>query len=436
MTSATPCLDENVLQAFALGEPLVEERDRIEAHLDGCAGCRQAASVAIAESAAPLKNILAGSQRVLAQKYRIDRVIGAGGMGWVVQATHLKLKQRYAIKFLAPERAHDKSAVGRLLKEARAAAQLSSPHVCRVFDVAEAEGTPYLVMEFLEGEDLEKHLERTGPLPAPEATRLVLQVLEGLKEAHRKGLVHRDLKPSNLFVTRAPDGTLGLKILDFGIVKELAATDGDLSQTSPKALVGSPRYMAPEQLKPGAPVDARTDIWGLGCCLFQMLTGKPPFDGASAIELATQIQRAEIPHITRASRALNGLVRRCLRSNPNERFDSAEAVSRALGALRPKKRRTALLIAGLAMGLGGVALVTLYRSQQKIPETSPALLAPNHPVELPTRAEISPVAAPAAAPTEPARPVATEQTPLKAKGPATKRRVAAPTEDDLLKSRE
>jgi len=189
----------------------------------------QAASVSVGE--------------ILAGKYRIDRVLGAGGMGVVVAAHHLQLDERVAIKFLLPEMLAQQDAVMRFSREARAAVKIKSEHVARVTDVGTLEtGAPYMVMEYLEGIDLAE-LVRRGPLPITQAVDFVLQACEAIAEAHALGIVHRDLKPANLFLATLPGGVQSVKVLDFGISKltGLSASGGQDSATRTKALMGSLR---------------------------------------------------------------------------------------------------------------------------------------------------------------------------------------------------
>ena len=227
---------------------------------------------------------------VLAGKYRVERVLGSGGMGVVVAAMHLTLQERVALKFLLPEGAKKEETVTRFLREARAAAKIKSEHVARVSDVGTLEsGAPYLVMEYLDGSDLSALLRRDGPLPPRDAVEYVLQACEALAEAHAVGIVHRDLKPANLFLARHAGGAPRIKVLDFGISK-LTARDpsmppDDPSMTRTRAWLGSPLYMSPEQMRSARDVDTRTDIWALGVILYELLSGKPPFDGETFPEL-------------------------------------------------------------------------------------------------------------------------------------------------------
>jgi eukaryotic-like serine/threonine-protein kinase len=200
---------------------------------------------------------------VLAGKYRVDRVLGAGGMGAVVAAYHMQLETKVALKFLLPAMLANEDAVTRFAREARAAVKITNEHVARVLDVGTLEsGAPYIVMEYLDGTDLAGWLRQRGPLPIEEAIDFVLQAGEALAEAHALGIVHRDLKPANLFYIRSADGRPTIKVLDFGISKvtNLSASASNLVRTQTATLMGSPFYMSPEQMEATHAVDARTDI--------------------------------------------------------------------------------------------------------------------------------------------------------------------------------
>ncbi|MBM4363359.1 MAG: serine/threonine protein kinase, partial [Deltaproteobacteria bacterium] len=229
---------------------------------------------------------------VLAGKYRVERVLGQGGMGVVVQAMHLQLEERVAVKFLLPEYAVHAEASTRFLREARAAVKIKSEHVARVIDVGTLEsGAPYMVMEYLAGRDLADVLEQRGPLPVEEVVEYVLQACEALAEAHALGIVHRDLKPANLFLTKRADGSAQVKVLDFGISKAGVSSDSgaDQSLTKTSAMMGSPLYMSPEQMRSARSVDARSDLWSLGAILFELMAGRPPFSGESLPELLARV---------------------------------------------------------------------------------------------------------------------------------------------------
>ncbi|MDB4934260.1 MAG: Protein kinase [Labilithrix sp.] len=276
---------------------------------------------------------------IIRAKYRVERVLGEGGMGVVLLATHLKLEQRVALKVLLPsveKRAHVQA---RFAREARAAAKLRNEHVVRVLDVDETEdGVPFLVMEFLVGSDLDAVLLREGPLEPERAADYVLQACEGVAEAHAAGIVHRDLKPSNLFVAKTEDGGEVVKVLDFGIAKALESND-DLSLTATSGVVGSPLYMSPEQLKGSRDVDARTDVWSLGVVLYQLVSAKLPFEATSATALAAVIASEAAVPLAKVRPGLPAAyleaVDRCLRKDASQRFESVVELARALATLAP-----------------------------------------------------------------------------------------------------
>jgi eukaryotic-like serine/threonine-protein kinase len=220
---------------------------------------------------------------VIGGKYEVERVLGSGGMGVVLAARHIELRQRVAIKLMRTTGAEDPTAVTRFLREARAAVALSSDHATKVLDVGTLpSGAPYMVMEYLAGVDLAEVLSRGGPMAIADAVDAVLQACEALAEAHGRGIVHRDLKPSNLFVTRRIDGAAFVKVLDFGISKNTGPSgpiDESGSLTDTGLTMGSPGYMSPEQVRNAKTVDARSDIWSLGVILYQTLTGISPFVG-------------------------------------------------------------------------------------------------------------------------------------------------------------
>lgn len=273
-------------------------------------------------------------------RYRVDSVLGEGGMGVVCAATHVALDQKVAIKFLLPEALEHRQAVARFEREARVSASMTSEHVVRVTDVGTLEtGAPYFVMEFLEGEDLAQRLRRTGPLDPRAAVALMSQACEGLVEAHAKGLVHRDIKPSNLFLAKRAAGKAVLKVIDFGIAKADATTEGgghELTRTS--EIMGSPKYMSPEQLRDTKNVDARSDIWSLGASFFECLTGVPPFTGETITDLVVKIaiEPPLDPLTVRPdlSKGLVTILMRCLAKKPADRFASASDLIDALEALR------------------------------------------------------------------------------------------------------
>ncbi len=217
--------------------------------------------------------------QVLVGKYRVDKILGKGGMGVVVSAMHLQLQERVALKFLLPSVGRSEEFTARFLREAKVSAKLRNEHAVKVSDVGVLDnGAPYMVMEYLEGKDLNKILRHEAPLEVARALDYIIQACEGLAEAHAIGVVHRDLKPSNLFVTRRRDGTDLVKVLDFGISKAHLLDSADMDDlTAAGTMMGSPKYMSPEQLTDTARVDERADVWSLAVMLYEMLTGTPPF---------------------------------------------------------------------------------------------------------------------------------------------------------------
>jgi serine/threonine protein kinase len=286
--------------------------------------------------------------QVIADKYRVERVLGEGGMGYVVAAHHLKLDQLVALKFLKPEALKHAHVVQRFAREARAAAKIRGEHVARVIDVGDLpNGAPYIVMEYLDGEDLGQRLQQRGPLPVDEAVGYLLQACEALAEAHAAGVVHRDLKPPNLFLARTAGRIPTLKVLDFGISKALDETsEGGRNLTSTTMIMGTPHYMSPEQLRSSRDVDQRSDIWALGVVLFELLTGQPPFDGENATSVITSIvtdqPRALLELRPDAPRELWPVLLRCLAKQRAERFPGVLELARALAPFSGDRARDSL----------------------------------------------------------------------------------------------
>jgi serine/threonine protein kinase len=267
---------------------------------------------------------------LLLEKYRIDRVVGQGGMGIVYEAHHALLEQSVALKLLLTSANPD--ATTRFVNEAKLAARIKSDHVPRVLDVGVLPGgLPYIAMDLLRGHDLSALLRERGSLGVGEATRYALQALEPLAQAHALKVVHRDLKPSNLFLETTDEGARLVKVLDFGISK----AEGDRASAAPSgAVVGSPSYMAPEQIRDANDVDARTDIWAMGVVLYEMLAGKNPFESAHPGEVFRNVLKRDPERLTtlrpHVPAELEAIVVRCLRRSREERFSNVLELARAL----------------------------------------------------------------------------------------------------------
>jgi serine/threonine-protein kinase len=361
------CPSEDELLALAGGQLAASRRPAIESHLGHCDDCRTIlatiaplidahATTAAGHGPAPsatgspawgpeTASLLRPGEEI-AGRFRVRGVLGVGGMGVVYEAEHLVLGSLVALKLIRAERHAGPEATARFLREARTAARLSGPHVCRVLDAGLLDdGRTFVAMERLEGSDLAAMLHERGPLPADEAVKLLRQACEGLAEAHALGIVHRDLKPANLFLTRPVTGEPAVKVLDFGLAKALdpalvAGSPSASSLTGDNQILGSPAYMAPEQIRSPRGVDGRADIWSLGAVLHELLAGEPPFTAETIGALWAKIL-ADPPADLRARRpdlppALVAVVDRCLAKRPDQRFSSPTALAEALAlALSP-----------------------------------------------------------------------------------------------------
>src|ERR1700722_8772202 len=371
---------------------------------------------------------------LLAGKYRVERVLGAGGMGIVVAARHIELEQLVAIKFVRDEAIGSEDAVQRFLREARAAVKLKSEHVARVLDVGKLEsGAPYMVMEYLEGSDLGKVLTDFGPSSVDAAADWILQACEAVAEAHAAGIVHRDLKPENLFLARTVGGGQKIKVLDFGVSKAMGGASGEMSGlTRTRAMLGSPLYMAPEQMRSSRDVDARADIWALGVVLFQLLTNRFPFEAETMPELCLKVVteppmalatiRPEVPV------GIVGVIERCLEKDPAKRFANAAELASALEPFVQPASRVLAERARLAMGIGsrgssvpgqvarGVAASTLQSTPSRLtPVTRPGS-TPGAPSPSTPRPSATPRASSPSTPGAPASAASRASTPNPASG--------------------
>jgi serine/threonine-protein kinase len=290
---------------------------------------------------------------VLLEKYRVEGVLGRGGMGVVLRVTHLHLGEELAIKILRPDAGGGPEVHARFLREAQSAVRLRGEHVARVGDVGVLPGgAPYMVMEYLRGGDLSGELARRGALPPGEIVDYVLQACEALAEAHALGIVHRDIKPSNLFLTRRPDGSPLVKVLDFGISKAPIGSPGVLTRTD--TVMGTPGYMSPEQMKASKDVDARSDIWALGIVLYECLNGRRPFDAetfsATVLRAATEPPPLMDP---RLPRGLQVVILQCLEKDRAARFPSIAALAAALAPFARDSRSAGIIVERTAAMLQG-----------------------------------------------------------------------------------
>ena len=305
---------------------------------------------------------IAKAGTLIGGKLRVVRTIGQGAMGVVYEANDLALGRRVAVKVMAPEIAQNPKHRRRFAREAGAALSLTSPHAVRVYEIGEDDSTPYLVMEYLEGRTLEALLA-AGPIGVVEAADWMLQALDAIAEAHLQGLVHRDVKPGNLFLANQAGGKPIIKVLDFGLVKYLDPTVTRLTKTG--APLGTPAYMAPEQVRAAPDLDVRADVWSVGATLYELLTGKLPFTASSLPMLLTRIIHDE-PTPLRARRqdippALEAIVTRCLTKDRQGRYASAAEVAVALDAATIGLARTVRL---------------QPRAPARIPSTPPVASAP------------------------------------------------------------
>lgn len=304
---------------------------------------------------------------IVAGKYRVERVLGVGGMGVVVSARHTTLDQAVAIKFLVANRFDSREeAVGRFLAEARAAARIESDYVCRVFDVGTLpSGVPFMVMEHLEGRDLDEEILQRGQLDLVEAVDYVLQAADALAAAHQLGIVHRDIKPANLFLALRPDGTRRVKVLDFGISKVHGLdAAGPPPLTADESSLGTPAYMSPEQVRASAHVDARADIWGLGAILYELVTGEMAFVGDDVRSVLDHVLNEDPCPMSALRRDvppdLEAIVMRCLDRDPDRRWMTAATFARALSSYGSLGIFTQL--ASVQRELGSLASISSIRA--------------------------------------------------------------------------
>ncbi len=427
-----PCLDENRILRYRAGSLDPEGVRAVEAHLDRCTMCRRVLSglARVTERAAggsqaePLVEQAPRSTdwigKTLAGRYRVEARCGSGGAGEVFVAEHIKTGRLCAVKVLSSPVA-DAQTLERFAREARILGTLQHPGIVGIHDFAETEdGHPYLVMDYLDGEDLASRLRRDGGLSWDQAREFFRQLAAALSAAHERGVLHRDLKPSNVMVVTEPDGGERVVLLDFGLAK-VETDDADLTQEG--LVMGTPAYMAPEQAR-GRSVDERTDVYGLAAIVLQMVTGQPPFVGSSFTEILAKVLSAPAPVVSAPSlpKHARRAVARALAKEPGARFRSVDAFAEAL--LAPRDRRVQRLFwPAAALAVMGLAVATLAWGLGRRGDRPDALLA------APTRASDArtPVSRPDAGPTavvvaEPDAAPAASPAPSKRPRSAAKRR--------------
>jgi serine/threonine-protein kinase len=283
---------------------------------------------------------------VIADKYEVVGVLGSGGVAYVISALHQELGEMVALKFLRPESLEHEDVVARFASEARAVARIKSEHVAHVFDVGTLpDGAPFIVMEYLEGKDLADVLAERRKLPIKVAVDYVLQACEALACAHAAGIVHRDIKPENLFLAQQAGSVERVKVLDFGISKSAMAAYEPAGKRFAHTMLpmGTPGYMSPEQIRACGAVDARTDIWALGCVLFELVTGLSAFTGPTLLQLGAAIlERDPIPLrqvVSDAPPELEALIAKCLEKDPDRRFQDVAELAAALYPFGPRRSR-------------------------------------------------------------------------------------------------
>ena len=327
----------------------------------------------------PLAPVRVGE--VVAEKYLIERTLGVGGMGVVMAARDQVLDRPVAIKFLLPKLAGSETSVQRFVREARAATRITSEHVVRLIEIEKLpSGTPFFVMEYLEGRDFRALLREQGALSPGLAVDYILQAVQAVAEGHVKGIVHRDIKPGNLFLTARADGTALIKVLDFGIAKTI---EGDVAEaaltSSDDVRLGSPAYMPPEQLQNPRDVDTRSDIWSLGATLYELLCARPPFEGPGYLELASHILRE--PPVPLSERqvpstlpsGLERVLRKCLQKERTLRYANAAELATALAPFGSDDARVSLgRIIGLLNSQSSIPALT--RSITQDPDACTATL--------------------------------------------------------------
>ena len=315
---------------------------------------------------------------VVGEKYRLVRLLGEGGMGSVYEARHDLIGRRFAVKFLHAELASHPEILQRFRREAQAAGSLENENIAAVTDFGSSpDGAPYIVMEFLEGEDVAKTLARFGPMPIQRAAHILIQVCRGLFAAHGRGIVHRDLKPENLLLQQRGDGGDLVKILDFGIAK-LKTTEGPQNQTRTGITLGTPYYMPPEQARGQKELDERADIYALGVILFELLSGRKPHDGENYNSILYSILMQAAPRIEtfRADLPpdLAAIVHRAMAADPNDRFQTVSELGQALAPFTGRSMTPAPTMSNSTIAASAI-------SQRSTSTRAPVTLTPSMPYQ-------------------------------------------------------
>lgn len=331
---ANACPGTDTFARFVEGVLEDDAAARVRKHVADCTKCRALLVDAGRDGVTNTQS--------LGDKYTLECTIASGGMGRVVRAKQTALGRNIAIKLIHPHLLHDGDIIRRFEREARATARLRSPHVVQILDIdwLPTSGEPFIVMEYLEGADLGRVVERDGPLPPADAVHWILQACHAIAEAHAANIIHRDIKPQNLFLTNAPARMV--KVLDFGLAKILS--DGRATGsvvTTPNALIGSPRFMSPEQIGGGRDIDKRTDVWSIGATLHYLLTGESPFEGDDFVTIRARVLSADPSPLRRhrpdVPEAIVRVVEKCLQRDPCERFQTvtelAAELSRSIGEM-------------------------------------------------------------------------------------------------------
>jgi serine/threonine-protein kinase len=346
-------------------------------------------------SGAPPSSWTATVGDVVANKYQIQKILGRGGMGVVVAAMHVHLRERVALKVLLPSKAADPDSRARFLREARVTARLQNEHIAQVMDVGMLDdASPYFVMEYIEGVDLKRLLALHGPLEIPLAVNYVAQACEGIAEAHARGILHRDLKPSNLFLTKRYDGSDLIKVLDFGVSKaSMLGASEDSYHTAAGTVLGSPAYMSPERLDDSLVVDGRSDVWSLSVILFELLAGRPPFWNQNQAIICAEVLgikpapalrtfRGDVPATLEAAVA-RGLERDLEKRTANV-ADLVEEILRAVAydpraaeGISPSRIRSALAQLG-STSVGGPASTGLAERYMQAVEQGSDVVSDDH----------------------------------------------------------